>query len=75
MIKLTIEQAALSRGIKTQKELREYVKVKTDIDLRPATISDLYRNNKTQINRYHLYLVMSALGITDFNEVLELSDN
>lgn len=72
MIKLTIEKAANSRGITSQKALKEYILEKTGIELRSATISDLYRNNKNQINREHLYVVMEALEITDFNEVLTI---
>lgn len=75
MIKLTIEQAATARGIQSQKELRAVVLEKTGVDLRPATISDMYRNNKTQINRDHLETIMQALGTTDFNEVLTIDVN
>lgn len=73
-IKLTIEQAASKRDINTQKALLEHVKENTGIELRPATISDMYRNNKNQINREHLEVVMRGLGIKDFNEVLKLED-
>lgn len=72
MIKLTIDKAATSKGISSQKELRELIIEKTGVELRAATISDLYRNNKNQINREHLFVVMEALEITDFNEVLAI---
>ncbi|WGT37992.1 helix-turn-helix domain-containing protein [Lysinibacillus sp. 1 U-2021] len=72
MIKLTIDKAASSKGISSQKELRELIIKKTGVELRAATISDLYRNNKNQINREHLFVVMEALEITDFNEVLTI---
>ena len=75
MITLTIEAAAIARGIKTQKDLREYVKEKTGVELRAATISDFYRNNKNQINRDHLDVIMQALDITDFNEIMERQTN
>lgn len=71
---LTIEEAAKKRNINSQKVLQEYIKEKTDVTLRPATISDMYRNNKNQINREHLEVVMKGLGIKDFNEVLKLED-
>jgi len=75
MIKLTIEKAANAKGITSQKALKELILEKTGIEMRSATISDLYRNNKNQINREHLFTVMEALGITDFNEVLEIDKN
>ncbi len=75
MITLRIDSAAKARGIETQKELREYILKKTGVELRPATISDFYRNNKGQINRNHLAVIMKALEITDFNEVLKINLN
>ncbi|RPJ93973.1 helix-turn-helix domain-containing protein [Rummeliibacillus sp. TYF005] len=72
MIRLTIEQAALKRNIKTQTELKNRVLKKTGIELRAASISDMYRNNKMQINRDHLDAIMQGLDITDFNEVLTI---
>lgn len=71
MIILTIDAAAKARGIETQKELREYIAEKTGVELRAATISDFYRNNKNQINRDHLDVIMQALDITDFNEIMK----
>ena len=75
MIILTIDSAAKARGIVTQKELREHIFEKTGVELRPATISDFYRNNKGQINRNHLAVIMQALEITDFNEILKIDMN
>lgn len=72
MIKLTIDKAAKARGIETQKQLRELIIKKTGKDMRAATISDFYRDNKTAINKEHLYTIMQALEITDFNEVLTI---
>jgi len=69
---LTIDKAATSKGISSQKKMREIIIKKKRVELRAATISDLYRNNKNQINREHLFVVMEALEITDFNEVLTI---
>lgn len=74
MITLKIEHAAKIRGINSQKELRQTVLDKTGVSLRAATISDMYRNNKTQINRDHLETIMKALEISDFNEVLTINN-
>lgn len=73
-IKLTIEEAALKRGINSQKALKEVIYDVTGEELRPATISDFYRNNKNQINREHLEIIMKGLNIVDFNEVLKLEE-
>lgn len=70
IIKLTIEKAALSRGITTQRELKTLVMEVTGVELRAATISDFYRDNKNGVNKDHLDTIMKALNITDFNEVL-----
>ena len=71
-IKLTLEKAAKARGVKTQKQLRKLIKKETGKDMRAATISDLYRDNKTSINKDHLCTIMQALDVTDFNEVLTI---
>ena len=73
-IKLTIEAAAKTQGINSQKELAAFVKERTNVNMRAATISDMYRNNKTAINREHLETIMVALGITDFNKVMTIED-
>lgn len=69
-IKLTLDIAAKTRGIATQKALIEHVELTTGTKLRTATVSDMYRNSKTTINRKYLDTIMQALEITDFNEVL-----
>lgn len=73
-IKLTIDKAANARGITTQIQLGQEIQKKTGIVLRPATISDLYRNNKEAISKKNLLLVMRGLEITDFNEVLTIEE-
>jgi len=72
MIRLTIEEAAQKRGITTQKQLAQVIKEKTGEEMRPSTISDLYRNNKTAINKEYLLLVMRGLETVDFNEILTI---
>lgn len=72
MIMLTIEKAAKAKGIETQQELRKVILEKTGEDLRAASISDLYRNRNTAINRKHLLLVMKGLETNDFNDVLTI---
>lgn len=72
MISLTIEELATSKGINTQRELKELIEEKTGIIMRAATISDFYRDNKNGINKEHLNTIMKALDVTDFNEVLTI---
>lgn len=74
MIMLTIEKAAKAKGIKTQQELRKAILEKTGENLRAASISDMYQNKNTAINRNHLLLVMRGLETTDFNDVLALDE-
>ena len=73
-IKIKLAEVALAKGIKSQKELAALILEKTGEDMRAATISDMYRNNKAQISIKNLYLVMKALEITDFNEILAIED-
>lgn len=74
IIKLKIEEAAKSRGIETQGQLIVAIKEKTGEDIRPATVSDLYRNTKESVNKKHLLLVMRGLEISDFNELLTIEE-
>lgn len=73
-IKLTIDKAAQSRGITTQIQLAQEIQKKTGVVLRPATISDLYRDNKGSISKKNLLLVMRGLEIKDFNEVMTIEE-
>lgn len=73
-IKLTIDKAAKARGIHTQILLAQEVQKKTGVIMRAATISDMYRNNKDSINKENLLLIMRALEIKDFNEILTIEE-
>lgn len=42
--------------------------------LRPATISQLVNNKYDRIQLSHLLTIMDTLGITDFNEILTITD-
>lgn len=72
MIQLTIEELATSKGIKTQRELKEYIEEKTGVSMRAATISNLYRDNKGSINKEHIGTIMKALDETDFNKIMKI---
>jgi len=70
-MKLSIEKAAKERGINTQIQLLELIEKKTSVKMRPSTLSAMYRNNQTTVNKEHLTIIMKTLNITDFNEILE----
>lgn len=74
IIKLTIDKAAQSRGITSQVQMAQVIEQNTGVKLRPATVSDLYRDNKGAINKKNLLLVMQGLEIKDFNEILEIEE-
>ncbi|WP_203246309.1 hypothetical protein [Sporosarcina beigongshangi] len=69
-IKLTLKKAAESKGVSTQAELLKLIKSKTGVEMRPNTLSAMYRDTGTTINKEHLAIVMKALDITDFSEIL-----
>lgn len=52
----------------TQKELSEAT------GLRPTTISEIARNNRTTINKEHLEIVMKALGVKEISEIVEYKE-
>ena len=73
-IKLKLKEAAEKRDILTQTQLLELIREKTGINMRPSTLSAMYRNNQTTVNREHLATVMYALDITNFDEIFELTE-
>lgn len=52
----------------TQKELAKMT------GLRPASISELYNNQRKSINREHLEKIAEALSITEISELMELKE-
>lgn len=73
-IKLKIKEAAESKGITTQIQLAQEILTNTGVTVRPATISDMYRNKQDAISKKNLLLVMQGLGTTDFNDVLTIEE-
>jgi putative transcriptional regulator len=63
-IYLKLKELLQRKGI-TQKQLAEMT------GLHESTLSDLTRDTRTAINKKHLELIMTALDIKDFNEILE----
>ncbi|GER71306.1 transcriptional regulator [Weizmannia acidilactici] len=52
----------------TQKELAKMT------GLRPASISELYNNQRKSINREHIEKIAEALSITEISELMELKE-
>lgn len=67
MIKVTLKKALAAYGENgmTQKELAERT------GIRPASISDIARDNQTSINKEYLSKIMDVLRIEDIRELLE----
>lgn len=63
-IYMKLKNLLQKRGI-TQKQLAEMT------GLHESTLSDMARDSRTAINKKHLELIMTALNIHDFNEILE----
>jgi transcriptional regulator with XRE-family HTH domain len=62
ILKTRLKEILEQRGM-TQKELAEIT------ELRPNTISEITKNTRDSINRYHLGKIAKALGIKDPNEL------
>lgn len=67
MVKLRLKEILIEKQI-TQKELANMS------GLRPNTISDMVRNNRTCVNIKNLEKVCDALKIKDIREILILGD-
>lgn len=63
-INFKLKDLLQERGI-TQKQLSELT------GLHESTLSDISRDLRSVINKNHLELIMKALEIYDFNELLE----
>lgn len=62
---LKLKEVLNERGI-TQKELASIT------GLRPNAISEMVNNNRQTFNREQVAKVITALGITDMNEIFEV---
>jgi len=67
MINIRLKEVLAAKGI-TQKELAEVT------GLRPTTISEMARNNRTTINKEHLESVMKALDVKEISEIIEYKE-
>lgn len=65
-IRVKVKEALDERHM-TQKELSERSGVPQ------ATLSDLVRDNRTGINKDHLYAIAHTLNITDIRELIDLT--
>lgn len=64
-IHVTLDKV-LKKADKSQKELAELTKI------RPAAISELYNNQRKSLNREHIDKIITALNITDINELITI---
>ncbi|AWC29064.1 helix-turn-helix transcriptional regulator [Bacillus cytotoxicus] len=67
-VHITLDNVLRKKG-KTQKELAELT------GIRPAAISELYNNQRKSLNREHLDKIISALNITDINELITIIED
>ncbi|MEH7456309.1 helix-turn-helix transcriptional regulator [Bacillus sp. JJ1127] len=64
-VHVTLDDVLKKKG-KTQKELAELT------GIRPAAISELYNNQRKSLNREHIDKILTALNITDINELITI---
>lgn len=67
ILKTTLKDILTERDM-TQKQLAELT------GLRENTISEIVKNQRDVLNRYHIGRIMEVLNITDFNEILVLEE-
>nr|WP_285841782.1 helix-turn-helix transcriptional regulator [Sutcliffiella horikoshii] len=59
----------------TQKELVELIKDKTGESIRPASVSELYNNQRKSLNRELIELIASVLEIDEASKLIEFKIN
>lgn len=68
-LRVTLDELLKENGIQTQKELIQIIKDKTGKDVRAASISELYNNQRKSLNRELLELIIEVFEIKDANKL------
>lgn len=74
-IRIKLDDILASKGW-SQRDLKEQIdKIREDDKFRVATISEIYNNQRTSINRKHLETIIEALEIDDISEFIEIVED
>lgn len=73
-IKITLDQLLKNKNM-SQKDLVELIFKQTQIKVRPASISELYNNQRKSLNKELIELIATALNVKDINEIISLEDS
>ncbi|MDM5306375.1 helix-turn-helix domain-containing protein [Peribacillus frigoritolerans] len=68
-VRVRLDEILKERSM-TQKELVELIKEKLDKDVRTASISELYNNQRKSLNKELIETIASALEITNIDEFI-----
>ncbi|MDP1419207.1 helix-turn-helix transcriptional regulator [Peribacillus simplex] len=69
VLRVRLDEILKERNM-TQKELVELIKEKLDKDVRTASISELYNNQRKSLNKELIENIASALEISNINEFI-----
>ncbi len=71
-IRIKLDDLLTSKGW-TQRDLKHRIdQMRGDNKFRVATISEIYNNQRTSMNRKHLETIIEALEIDDISEFIEI---
>jgi ATP phosphoribosyltransferase regulatory subunit HisZ len=68
-LRVTLDALLKENGIQTQKELIQLIKDKTGKEVRAASISELYNNQRKSLNRELLELIAEVFEVKDANKL------
>jgi hypothetical protein len=68
-LRVTLDELLKENGIQTQKELIQLIKDKTGKEVRAASISELYNNQRKSLNRELLELIAEVFEVKDANKL------
>lgn len=68
-VRVRLDEILKERSM-TQKELVELIKEKLDKDVRTASISELYNNQRKSLNKELIETIASALEISNIEEFI-----
>nr|WP_250886517.1 helix-turn-helix transcriptional regulator [Bacillus sp. SM2101] len=68
-LRVTLDTILKERGI-TQKDLIQLIKEKTGKDVRAASISELYNNQRKTLNKDLINLIANTLEIKEVNDLI-----
>jgi putative transcriptional regulator len=71
VLRVVLDELLREKGL-NQKQLIELIKEKTEKNVRPAAVSELYNNQRKSLNIELIEIIAGVLEITDVNKLISL---